>query len=66
MKIIIFPQFIFANLTSMPINFKVKEDPVVYHQIKLPSLRMDEKHNKNRENQLNINAYVNELANLRT
>lgn len=46
MKIVIYPQYIFANLTSLFMNFRVKEENVTYHQVKLPSLRIDERDKK--------------------
>jgi hypothetical protein len=64
MKMVVFPQFVFANLTSLPLQFRVKEGEVTYHQIRLPSLRVDEHDKKNRESQPNV--YVNELTNLST
>jgi hypothetical protein len=66
MKIVIYPQYVFANLTSIFMNFRVKEENVTYHQVKLASLRASEKDKKVRESQPNINAYVNELTHLRT
>ncbi len=63
MKIKLHPQFVFANLTSVPLQFKVKEEEVTYHQIKIPSLRVEEKDKKLKESH-QVNAYLNELANL--
>jgi hypothetical protein len=59
MKIKLHPQFVFVNLSSIPLQFRVKEEEVTYHQIKLRSLRVGEKDKKVKESSNNPNAYLN-------